>query len=123
MSEIKKFTDLHAWQEAHSFVLNIYQVTNKLPKEEKYGIVSQVRRAAISITCNISEGFCRYYFKDKMMFYRHARASASEVLNCIYLIRDLGYVEALECENLINQNESVIRLVNGLIRSLQIHIK
>lgn len=71
--EIKDFTDLNAWKEGHKFVLGIYELTNNFPKDERFGLISQLRRAAVSITSNIAEGFSRYYFKDKVRFYYIAR--------------------------------------------------
>lgn len=63
--KIVKFTDLDAWQEAHRLVLMIYELTKDFPKEEMFGLTSQMRRAAVSITSNIAEGFSRNYFKRK----------------------------------------------------------
>jgi len=62
---IKTFTDLVVWQEAHELVLAIYKITKNFPKEEMYGLVSQMRRAVISVTSNIAEGFSRRSYKEK----------------------------------------------------------
>ena len=67
--EIKNFYDLDAWKQAHILVVEVYRITENFPKEELYGIVSQLRRAVSSITANIAEGFARYHFKDKIRFY------------------------------------------------------
>lgn len=66
--KIAKFTDLVAWQEAHKLVLMIYKMTKIFPAEERYGLVSQMRRASVSITSNIAEGFGRKSAKDKITF-------------------------------------------------------
>lgn len=76
---IKNFYDLVAWQRGYQLVLDIYKITKDFPKEEMYGIVSQLRRAASSITANIAEGFERYHFKDKTRFYYQSRGSIAEV--------------------------------------------
>ena len=78
---IKSFTDLQVWQEGHQLVLLIYQITKTLPKEEKYCLIDQMRRAAISITGNIAEGFSRHGFKEKLQFYYMALGSVTELQN------------------------------------------
>jgi four helix bundle protein len=80
-NRIKNFYDLDAWKKTHKLVLEIYQITKDFPKDEAYGIIGQLRRAASSITANIAEGFSRYHFKDKIRFYYQARGSIAEVQN------------------------------------------
>ena len=85
MSEtIKNFYQLNAWKKGHELVLEIYKITNSFPKEERYGVISQLRRASSSVTANIAEGFARYHFKDKIRFYYNSRGSVSEVQNFFY---------------------------------------
>ena len=67
--KIKSFTDLNAWKEGHKLVLIIYRVTEKFPRKEIFGLISQMKRCAISITSNIAEGFSRNTNKDKYQFY------------------------------------------------------
>ncbi|MEK7166858.1 MAG: four helix bundle protein [Patescibacteria group bacterium] len=81
---IKNFYNLNAWQKGHQLVLGIYKITKDFPKEEIFGTVSQLRRAASSITANIAEGFERYHFKDKIRFYYQSRGSIAEVQNFFY---------------------------------------
>lgn len=69
MEKSKNFRDVRAWQKAHSFVLEIYKMTQNFPKEELYGLTSQIRRAAVSIPANFVEGFKRKSKKDKLRFY------------------------------------------------------
>lgn len=109
---INNFTDLEAWKEAHKFVQVIYLETEKLPDIEKYGLLSQIRRASISITANIAEGFARYYFKDKIRFYYNSRGSLAEVQNFLYLINDLGYVPEDKVNNLLEKSSVVYKLLN-----------
>ncbi|MBI4982190.1 MAG: four helix bundle protein [Candidatus Omnitrophica bacterium] len=117
--EIKKFEDLEAWQISHKLVLEIYKVTVEFPKEEQYGIVSQLRRAALSVTSNIAEGFSRFHFNDKVKFYYNSRGSLSEVRNCIILAFDLNYLNKDIYFKLLDNSERVLKLINGLIRSIE----
>ncbi len=116
---INTFEDLEAWQVSHRFILEIYRITKKFPKDELYGLVSQLRRAALSVTSNIAEGFSRYQYTDKIRFHYNARGSASEVKNCLILSRDLRYIKEEECRILVDEAERSLRLINGLIRSIE----
>ncbi len=117
--EINNFYNLEAWQAGHKLVLEIYKLTLDFPKEEIYGIVSQLRRASSSITANIAEGFERYHFKDKIKFYYQARGSVAEVQNFLILAKDLGYINFEVCKNLGEMANRVRQLINGLIRSIE----
>ena len=91
-NSIKNFYDLEAWKKGHALVLSIYKITESFPKEETYGIISQLRRASSSITANIAEGFARYHFRDKIRFYHNARGSVAEVQNFLLLAKDLKFI-------------------------------
>jgi len=117
--QIQNFYELEVWKIAHELVLDIYKITKEFPKEELFGLVSQMRRAAISITANIAEGFARYHFKDKIRFYYQSRASTAEVQNFLILSQDLDYISTTICMTLIEKSKSVQRLINGLIKSTQ----
>lgn len=117
--EIKNFYNLEAWQKSHQLVLEIYKITKVFPKEELFGITSQSRRAASSITANIAEGFARYHFKDKIRFYYHARGSAAEVQNFLLLSKDLNFINPKVCKELMAKIDEIGRLINGLIRSIE----
>ncbi len=88
----KKFQDLIVWQKAHAYVLAIYKLTKKYPKEEMYGLTSQFRRAAISIAANITEVFKKKSVKDKIKFYNISQGSIEECKYYLILTSDLGYV-------------------------------
>lgn len=90
------FKDLIVWQKAHKLVLNIYGITQTFPKEELFGLTSQIRRAAVSIPANIAEGFGRHGTKDKLRFYNISLASLNEVNYDLLLINDLKYAETSE---------------------------
>lgn len=114
---IQSFQDLTVWQKAHELVIFVYKTSNEYPESEKYNMVSQLQRAAVSITANISEGFARYHYKDKAKFYYNARGSLAEVENLLILSRDLDYLSKSDCDNLLVRVEEVGKLINGLIRS------
>ncbi|MFA4818118.1 MAG: four helix bundle protein [Parcubacteria group bacterium] len=118
-NSIKNFYDLDAWSEAHLLALEIYKITKDFPRDELYGIISQLRRAASSVTANIAEGFARYHFKDKIKFYYNSRGSAAEVQNFLLLAKDLNYIDSKTCKNLNDKCDMVGRLINGLIRSAE----
>lgn len=87
----KTFTDLIVWQKAHQFVLTVYKYTANFPKTEKFGLVSQFRRASVSIPANIAEGFKKKGRRDKARFMNISQGSVEECRYYIILARDLGY--------------------------------
>jgi four helix bundle protein len=87
-NKIKSFTDLNAWKQGHALVLLIYGMTKQFPKEEMFGLTNQIRRAVVSITSNISEGFSRNSSKEKAQFYFTALGSLTEVQNQLLIARD-----------------------------------
>lgn len=115
--KIKSFTDLNAWKEAHKLVINIYQATKKFPKEEIFGITNQIRRAVVSITSNIAEGFSRSSAKEKLQFYSISLGSLTEVQNQILIGKDLEYISTEEFKEIANQTIVVSKLTNGLMKT------
>ena len=115
--KIQSFTQLIAWKKAHQFVLKIYRITKAFPKEELYGLVIQLRRAAVSITSNIAEGFYRRTSNDKNHFYYDSLASLAEVQNQLLISRDLTYVTNTAFQELAKDSVEVHKLINGLIKS------
>jgi len=115
--KIVKFQQLAVWQEAHQLVLQVYRVTKSYPADEKFGLVSQMRRAAVSAPANIAEGFKRRGQRDKIHFYNIAQASLEELKYYFILSADLRYVE--NADDLMAQAESVSRLLYRLIASIR----
>src|SRR3989344_3521675 len=115
--KIKKFTDLYAWQEGHKLVLMVYKITDKFPEKEKYSIIDQMRRAAVSLTSNIAEGFSRRSSKEKNRFYDMAQASLVELQNQFIISKDVNYIEYKSFGLLANQSVIVSKLLSGLMRS------
>ncbi len=116
-AKISAFTDLHAWQEGHKLVVTIYQATKKFPADERFELTNQLRRAAVSITSNIAEGFSRQSYKEKVQFYAISLGSITEVQNQILIAKDVGYLEKEDYEPIQNNIITASKLVNGLIKS------
>ena len=116
-TKISKYSDLVAWQKGHDLVLDVYRVSKDFPPEEKFCLVSQVRRAVISVTSNIAEGFGRNTRKDKQQFYAIAKGSLLEVENQLTIAKDFGYLREAKYFVLEQKIENVARLIAGLINS------
>lgn len=117
--KIQKFTDLRAWQEAHQLVLKVYKETELFPTKEQFGLTSQLRRAVISITSNLAEGFSRQTKADKIHFYVMAHGSTTEVQNQLLAARDIGYLKSVAFNLLAEQAIMVHKLITGLIKSIK----
>lgn len=93
MSRIYGFEKLHVWQNSRKLVKHIYCITKELPPQERFGIISQMQRSAVSVSSNIAEGSSRASSKDQAHFYQTAYASLMELLCQITLCLDLEYIE------------------------------
>jgi len=116
MEKTSKFTDLIVWQKAHQLVLDIYLATKSFPKEELYGLVSQLRRAAASIPANISEGYKKRSSLDKIRFLNIAESSLEETKYFLILANDLKYTDSAK---LLIISEEVGRLINAYIKGIE----
>jgi len=121
--KIQSFTDLEVWREAYALVLLVYRVTKDFPKEELFGLTSQIRRAAVSITSNIAEGFSRQGFKEKLKFYYIALGSLIELQNQFLLARDLHYLNQTDLNKVAEQVISVHKLLNSFISKTKTFLK
>ncbi len=119
-TKIHSFTDLFAWREAHKLVLKVYENSKNWPKEEIYGLTSQIRRCVVSITSNIAEGFSRQTWKEKLQFYSIALGSLTEFQNQILIAKDLGYIQKSIFDLIANQTVTISKLIHGLMKSLKI---
>ncbi len=115
-SKIRNFTDLIVWQKAQSLVLEIYKLTEAFPRDERYSLTDQIRRAAISATSNIAEGFSRNSYKEKIHFYGIAQGSTAELQNQLILGKDLGYIPISNFDETFQRSILVHKLINGLIK-------
>ena len=123
-NKIRYFTDLYAWQEAHKLVLMVYKTTKTFPTEELYGLTSQIRRAVVSVTSNIAEGFTRYSYKEKIQFYAMSRGSLTEVQNQLVIARDIKYLDSKVFGHVADQSILVSKIlysINKLIKTIPIN--
>jgi len=116
MGKIKNFVDLDAWKEGHKLVLMAYQKTKDFPKEEMFGLVSQMRRCVVSITSNIAEGFSRQSYKEKLHFYSTSLGSVTELQNQFLVSKDVGYLKKKSFHEAFEQTVKVHKILNGLIK-------
>ena len=114
-SPARSFRELVVWQKAHQFVLGVYAMTAGFPKTETYGLVQQMRRAAVSIPANIAEGFRTRGRADKARFMNTAEGSLEESRYYLILTKDLGYAETTELMALLDE---VSRLLNAYARTI-----
>ena len=113
------FEDFEVYQVAREFRKAMYRVAKRLPEEEKFGLVSQIRRAAVSLTNNIAEGHGRFHFLEQIKFMLQARGSLEEFLNDLNVCGDEEYLAIAEIERLKQEGWRVHKLINGYIRFLR----
>lgn len=122
-AKIQNFKDLNAWKVSHQLVLLVYQVTKKFPREEIYGLISQMCRAAVSVVSNIAEGFSRTSSKEKQQFYAIALGSIVELQSQLEISKDLGYLGSEDYHRLLDLSVDAHKLVNGLIKGARSRYK
>ncbi len=116
---ITSFTKLDAWREGHILVLLVYKYTKLFPKDEIFGLISQMRRCSVSITSNIAEGFSRNSWKEKLQFYSMALGSLTELQNQFIISRDVGYLTTEKFKEAAWHTIKVSKIVNGLIKKFR----
>ncbi len=118
MARPKSYRDLIVWQKAMAMARRVYAISQGLPKSEAYGLLAQIRRAAVSVPSNIAEGHGRLTDLQFRHFLGNARGSLYEMQTQLELAGNLGYLDnALVCE-LMDQGSEVARLINGLVASM-----
>jgi len=118
--QIRSYKDLIVYQKAYQLSLDIYRVTESFPKAEIYGLVSQMRRSAISIPANIAEGYRRGHRKEYIQFLRIAQGSCGELETFLSMSKDLGFIKEKDFEKLENAQDEISRLLQALISALAI---
>lgn len=115
---MESYKDLIVYQKAYQLSLAIYRSTKNFPTEELYGLVSQMRRSAVSIPCNIAEGYRRGHRKEYIQFLYMANGSCGELETLLSLSYDLAMIDRDTFENLYPMQEEISKLLRGLISSL-----
>ena len=110
---------LDAWKKSVDFVVEVYKMTDIFPKEEKFGLTSQIRRASVSISANIAEGAARKSDKEFLQFLSIAQGSASEVETEILIANRLGFIEKRDYETLDSSLNDIGRMITGLSNHLK----
>jgi four helix bundle protein len=111
----KRFEDVAVWQKAHAWVLEIYRLTEQFPKQEMFGLTSQLRRAAVSVPANFAEGFKKRGQADKLRFYNMAQGSLEECRYYLIPARDLNYGDVAGLQESL---EEVSKMLESYMRSL-----
>lgn len=104
----RSFRNLIVWQKAHQLVLQVYKYTKRFPKEETFGLTSQMRRASVSVAANIVEGFAKMSPRDKVRFMNISQGSLEECRYYTILAKDLGFGEDSELEDLADQTSRLL---------------
>ena len=114
--KLERFEDLTVWQKAHELTLRVYRLSARFPREERFGLISQMLRAAVSVPANIAEGFKRRGGRDKAKFYNISQGSLEELRYYLILSRDLGY--ATDTNDIDASLDEVGRMLHGLAASV-----
>ena len=117
--KISSYKDLDVWQRAISLVTDIYKITGSFPREELFGLTSQIRRATCSVPLNIAEGWGRESTKSYIQFLKISRGSILEVETCLLICKNLNYISLDEYIKIDSQIEIVSKMLNALIKSLK----
>ena len=111
--------DLHVWKKAHALTVEVYRLSKKFPHEEKFGLISQIQRAASSIPINIVEGHSRKTSKEFLQFLNIARGSLEELRYLFILCHDIGYINSADKDGLEELACEISRMLDALIKTLQ----
>ncbi len=116
---LKNYKELKVWQKSYQLCLEIYKITKRFPDEERYGLISQIRRAVVSVPSNIAEGYGRKTTPDYLRALYIAYGSNCELVTQILLSGDLGYIKSEELKKIHQDIGEVERMLKALIKSLE----
>ena len=119
MSEIKSFRDLLVWQKAMRLVTQLYQLSSDFPKDELYGLTSQLRRAAVSVPSHIAEGYGRYSTPDYIRLLQIALGSLYELQTQVEIAANLVYISRSTCDETIGKATEIEKMLIALVRKLR----
>jgi four helix bundle protein len=114
------YRDLIAWRKAYELCLDLYKCSESWPRSEIYGLTSQARRAAVSVSANIAEGYDRSARKEYAHFLSIARGSLAELETLLLLAKDLGYLAPTDAKRLMGLQQATGKLLHGLLRSTKV---
>jgi four helix bundle protein len=114
VSKVKHYKDLLVWQKGMTLVKSIYALTAMFPREERYGLTSQLRRAAVSVPSNIAEGQARQSTKEFLQFISHAESSLAELETQLLLSVDLAFVQKNEISAALQEIDELQKMLSGL---------
>jgi len=118
-NEVRSYKDLVAWQKSMDLVTAVYRASQGFPKEEIFGLVSQIRRSAVSVPSNIAEGHARTSKKEFQYFLSNARGSLAELETQLTIAHQLAYIDETEINQLLDRLGEVGRILNGLLTALK----
>jgi len=118
MSTARNYRELVIYQESLDLAREVYLLTKSFPKDETYGMRDQVRRAVASIGANIAEGFGRFHYKDKLLFFYNSRGSLFETMHFLELASQVGYINKLEKDGLLLRLEKLSVRLNNFIKAI-----
>jgi four helix bundle protein len=116
---MQRFTELKVWQRSHSLVLSVYRMTTGFPQNERYGLISQVRRSALSVPTNIAEGSKRITSHEYARFLNIAEASLAETEYLLMVSRDLGYITPIMADKSFVEISEISRMLHGLCKKVE----
>ena len=117
--KLQSFRELIVWQKALRLAIEVYKVSKNFPKEELYGLTSQIRRAAFSIPANIAEGYARRHLGEYLQFLSIAYGSGAELETGLIIIREIGLLPKKDFDKLMQLLDEVMRMLNALMKSLK----
>jgi len=117
---VQRFINLKVWQRAHALTLHLYRLTSRFPSEERFGLTSQLRRAAVSVGANVAEGSKRRSRTDYARFINMAEGSLAETEHLMLVSRDLGLIPLDVATNVLSEIDEIARMLNGLRSKVEI---
>lgn len=115
---VRNYRDLVVWERAVDLVVEIYRLSAGFPREEQFGLTSQMRRASVSVTANIAEGSGRATSRDFLNFLSYSRGSLKEIESMVFVAQRLGFVSTPECTQALSLAEETSRMLIGLRSSI-----
>lgn len=120
LPQVRDFTDLNTWKTARILRADIYRMSKRFPRQEAFALCSQIRRAAVSVTANLAEGYGRFSYQENIQFCRQSRGSAYELRDHLTTALDEGYITLDEHKQLDLQAITVVKLINRYIRATKL---